>query len=132
MIFIDTSAFFALADRADLNHRRAVTLLRRLNKENRAVFTHNYIVVETMALLQRRLGTESAVKFLNDMTNFPMIWTDEELHKRAAHAFINGKSKAVSLVDYLSFAIMRERGVSQAFAFDDDFRQAGFTLYSSQ
>jgi predicted nucleic acid-binding protein len=130
MIFVDTSAFFALADRADLNHRRATTLLKKLAKQDEPLFTHNYVFVETAALLQRRLSFQSAVKFLGDMGDFPMVWIDQMLHERAARAFSKGKPKTVSFVDYTSFILMREREVDKAFAFDDDFRKAGFALCS--
>jgi predicted nucleic acid-binding protein len=33
-----------------------------------------------------------------------------------------------SLVDAVSFAVMRERGIAEAFAFDRHFLIAGFTL----
>ena len=130
MIFIDTSAFFALADRADAAHRKSKAILAKLVRENEQLFTHNYIVVETAALLHRRLGAKSAIRFLDDMTRFPVTWVDADLHEQAARAFAQGKSTAVSFVDRISFALMRQEAVRTAFAFDDDFRRAGFILYA--
>jgi predicted nucleic acid-binding protein len=39
--------------------------------------------------------------------------------------------RQVSLVDWTSFVLMRRRGTSEAFAFDDDFTRQGFTLFGS-
>lgn len=130
MIFVDTSAFFALADRADAAHKRSKEILARLAQGGEDLFTHNYIVVETVALLHRRLGIKIAVRFLDDMNRFPVVWVDADLHQQAARSFGEGKFKTVSFVDEISFAVMRRKAVSAAFAFDDDFRRAGFTLYS--
>jgi len=38
-------------------------------------------------------------------------------------------SHPLTLVDAVSFVIMAERGIEQAFAFDADFERAGFTLF---
>ena len=37
-----------------------------------------------------------------------------------------GGQRAVSLVDWTSFLVMRRRGISTSFAFDDDFAAQGF------
>ena len=58
-IFVDTSAFFALLDRDDANHKKAKGAWNNvLNSENILVTT-NYILVESFALIQHRLGMEA-------------------------------------------------------------------------
>lgn len=42
--------------------------------------------------------------------------------------FLVTQRRAPSLVDFVSFEVMRERGITTAFAFDDDFRRQGFEL----
>jgi predicted nucleic acid-binding protein len=37
----------------------------------------------------------------------------------------------LSLVDAVSFAVMREAGITRAFAFDEDFRAAGFEVFGT-
>jgi predicted nucleic acid-binding protein len=53
LILMDTSAIYALADRADPNHATAVQQLRRVEKEEHELFLHSYILAESAALLQR-------------------------------------------------------------------------------
>ena len=55
MIFVDTSALLALLDRDDEFHARAATVIRSLGADD-ALLTHEYVIVETTALAQRRLG----------------------------------------------------------------------------
>lgn len=129
MIFVDTSAFFALADCADAAHQKSKAILTTLMRKDEDLFTHNYVVVETIALLHRRLGVKSAIRFLDDMTHFPVAWVNADLHAQAAHSFARGKSATISFVDQVSFTLMRQKSARAAFAFDDDFRRAGFTLY---
>ncbi len=56
MIFVDTSAIFALADGIDARHDEATRAFDALLRTGRRLFTHSYVLVESMALLQRRLG----------------------------------------------------------------------------
>ena len=67
MIFIDTSAFYAILDRNDRVHRAAretwTTMLS--GDATPPLVTSNYILVETFALVQARLGL-AAVRDLND------------------------------------------------------------------
>jgi uncharacterized protein len=37
--------------------------------------------------------------------------------------------RQISLVDWTSFTVMRERTITHAFAFDDDFERQGFETF---
>lgn len=86
-------------------------------------------MVETTALLQRRIGLESVRDFhLKILPLFEIIWVDAELYAKAVQRlFVQGK-KELSLVDCLSFEIMESRSISMAFAFDEHFEKAGFQI----
>ena len=66
MIFLDTSAIFALANTNDLNHERAVDLFGRAIAAGESFLVHNYVLLESAALLQRRLSFDSALRLLHD------------------------------------------------------------------
>ena len=55
-------------------------------------------------------------------------WVDEELHRAAVTSLLASGRKDVSLVDWVSFELMRRAGISMAFAFDRDFAAQGFSL----
>lgn len=99
MIFVDTSAFFALADRADEEHESARALYGALLAANSALTTHSYVVVETAALVQRRLSARAARTFLQDMEHFPIVWVDRRLHEHGVERFASITRRGVSLVD---------------------------------
>ncbi len=66
MIFVDTSAIYALADRRDTNHLDAAHRFDTLLQSGRRPFTHSYVLVESMALLDRRLGAGRAKPLVVD------------------------------------------------------------------
>lgn len=90
--------------------------------------THSYIIVESCALVQRRLGPD-AVRVLLDafIPSLSVLYVDEALHQRAAAAYLAALAKrGVSFVDRVSFEMMRHLALDGAFVFDDDFGHEGF------
>jgi predicted nucleic acid-binding protein len=128
LIFVDTSALYALADKADPHHKRAVDLFGQLLSEGEPLLTHNYVLVEATALLQSRLGLPAAISLARSSENFDVVWVDKARHREALDHLERSGKRRVSLVDQVSFLIMRERKVERAFAFDPDFEVEGFRL----
>ncbi len=128
MIFLDTSAIYALADRSDANHHRARRQFARILEASLPIITHNYVLFESCALLQHRLGLSSAVALQESSRAFEVAWIGEDLHREAAHRWSGGR-RSLSLVDHVSFVLMERRRIEIAFAFDPDFAGAGFRLF---
>jgi len=129
VIFIDTSAIYALADKADPNHVAAYGKFEDALKSGEIFLLHNYVLLESAALLQARLGLHSAIFFLKDAKSFDMEWVDLDLHEEAEKELEKIGKRDISLVDCTSFVVMRRRGVRKAFAFDPDFKNQGFLIY---
>lgn len=131
-VFVDTSALYAVLDREDENHAAAgETFAALLDRES--LLTHSYVVVETTALVQRRLGLEAARALTDEvLPALELVFVDESLHRAAAAALLASGARDVSLVDWTSFELMRRLGVAEAFAFDDDFARQGFTFLPSR
>jgi predicted nucleic acid-binding protein len=129
VIFIDTSAIYALADKADPNHITAYNKFEDILKSGEVPLLHNYILLESVALLQARLGIPSAILFLKDARSFEVEWVDLDLHKEAEKELERIGKRGISLVDCTSFIVMRRRRVQRAFAFDPDFKDQGFLIY---
>jgi predicted nucleic acid-binding protein len=127
--FVDTSAFFALLDADDANRERARTHLQDVVEADVDLLTHEYVVVETTALVQRRLGLEALRRFVDDLLPLAEVaWVDESLHAEAREALLAARRRDVSLVDWTSFLVMRRHGVRRAFTFDPDFGAEGFEV----
>ena len=129
MIFLDTSAIYAWADVADRNHRTALRRLEAILDAEEQLLTHNYVLVESTALLQSRLGLQAAGSLARDSAAFVIDWVDDDLHASGIRELERSTSRRVSLVDHISFLVMKQRRVTTAFAFDPDFTAAGFRLF---
>lgn len=129
MIFLDTSAIYAMADRGDPRHELARDRFRALIGAGEDILTHNYVLVESMALIQHRLGLIAALKLAHDSRAFEIEWVGKAVHEEAVRSLAGVRKRHVSVVDQVSFLIMRSRGVETALAFDRDFVDEGFRLY---
>lgn len=126
-VFVDTSALFAVLDADDANHASAGRIWRKLLDEPEEMVCSNYILIELFALLQRRLGLEAVRTFHSDVVGVLQVrWVDEALHAAGVAALLTAGRRQLSLVDCVSFELMRRLGLTSAFAFDEDFADQGF------
>lgn len=87
----------------------------------------NYIMVETLALVQSRLGVKAVAMFVDDILPVVHIeWVDEDIHKTAIAALRAASRRGLSFVDCVSFEIMRKHSLKTAFTLDAHFREQGF------
>lgn len=126
--FVDTSGLYAFLASDDEAHARAVRTFQRLTADKERLLTHNYVVVESSALAQRRLGSQAVADLHDSVLPFvDIVWVDEHLHRRAVEANRAAARRTISLVDWTSFLVMGDRGIGRAWAFDRDFDEHGFT-----
>jgi predicted nucleic acid-binding protein len=128
-VFLDTSAILAVLDGDDQCHPEADAIWRRLLGTEESLLSSNYVLVETFALVQRRLGMAAVRAVEREIV--PLLdlhWLDEELHRTSMTAWLGASRRNLSLVDCSSFVVMRCHNVRQAFAFDGHFEEHGFDL----
>lgn len=127
-IFVDTSAFYAVLDREDENHASARETWLRLLREEHTLVTSNYILLETSALLQNRIGIPALRTFHEDVEPLlRVVWITGDRHASGVEAALAASRKRLSVVDCISFQVMRESAVETAFSFDRHFTEQGFT-----
>jgi len=129
MIFLDTSAIFALADQRDIYHAAAVRMFDKARDNGEEMLTHSYILVESAALLERRLGLQVALKFLKEVTQFHIIWIDEDLHNASVQRLAKSRPADLSLVDAVSFQVMEIENIKHYMGFDQHFAEGNFQPY---
>jgi uncharacterized protein len=132
MILVDSSALYAILDRDDENHRAAKATWVDMLQTDRPVIVTNYIIVETTALVQQRLGIDAVRILCADMLPaLDIHWITEDDHEHAQNALLAADRRTLSLVDCSTFHVMRSRLVRNAFAFDPHFREQGFDVLPS-
>ena len=127
--FVDTSALYAVLDADDANHALAASEWKSLLEAGVALVTTSYVLVETIALLQHRLGLKSVHTFREDISPLLCVhWVDAPLHEAGLAAVLAAQRRQLSLVDCVSFAFMRAQALDGAFTFDPHFFEQGFVV----
>ncbi len=128
-VLMDSAGFLALWDAGDEHHRRAVALQTELARQRRRFLTTEYIVDETITLLLVRHSHAAASDFLDTVERSESLrleWIGPERFHAAASLFRRHGDKEWSFTDCVSFVVMRELRLRDAFTSDQHFRQAGF------
>lgn len=126
MFFADTSFFIALQVVRDTHHVAATALWR--GSSTRLVTT-NQVIGETWTGLRRRADHRAASAFYQAASAEPrlsIVSVGPELERVAWRWLLQHDEREYSFVDATSFALMREKKIREAFAFDGDFAAAGF------
>ena len=128
-VFVDTSAMYALVDQGDAHHAAAAATLVDLARSGVELVTHEYAIVETIALLQRRIGVHAVRELVSKVLPVLRVeWVTREAHGSARDALLSADRRGVSLVDWTSFLLMRGARIQRAFTFDGDFAAQGFRV----
>jgi len=130
-LFVDTGAWFALADRSDKHHDRSVEIYPNLLRRCNHLTTTNLVVAETYILIRRALGHQSGIDFLQNIAASPRVikvYSDSVLEEEAEGILQKYRDQDFSYTDAVSFAVMKQYTISKAFSFDQHFITAGFTL----
>jgi predicted nucleic acid-binding protein len=128
-VFMDTAGFLALWDAADDHHEMAVELQAELVRKRRRFLTTDYVVDETVTLLQVRHSHRAAADFLRSVTTSALLqlqWASPDRFHAAANFFARHADKEWSFTDCVSFVLMHELRIGECFTTDHHFRQAGF------
>jgi hypothetical protein len=126
LVFVDTSAWYALVNRQDPEHRATNQLLEQ---QRGHLVTSNYVFDETVTLCLRRLGHSAALRVgtaLRDRDVVQLIRASADDERGAWELFRDRPDKEYSYTDCVSFTMMRRLGLTRAAALDDDFRREGF------
>ena len=131
-VFVDTSAFYALACKTDRVHASALAIHERLKDEAAQLLTTNYVFLESVSLIQKRHGVDRTKQFGDFVsTHITLLWMTELQHRAAWDYWKQRGMRGLSLVDCSCVVVMREMGIQHVFGFDDQFRGAGLTLLSA-
>jgi len=126
-VLVDSSAIYALVDRDDAFHRKAVALLRSMSGRGLTPLLTNFIVAESHALILSRMNAAMAWHWLLGQS-----WQveavqagDEDVARDIIRKYTD---KSFSYTDATSFAVMARTRINVAFGCDPHFPQYGFKL----
>ena len=129
-VFIDTSGWASFFIERDPYHVEALKLMRQWQQQNRRIVTTNYVLTELIALFTReRVQRSTALDYIETIQSadwVEIVHIDESLDTEAWQLLADRLDKQWSLVDAVSFVVMKDRGMTEALATDHHFEQAGF------
>lgn len=129
---VDTGALLALASSRDQYHERASRTLARLQAAGTRLVGHTLVLGELHGHLIRRLEPADARRLVLGVMRDPVFeWIDAgtDIVSRGFSGWIERfPDQRFSLTDAVTFEMMREERITSAFAFDQDFVTAGFSL----
>ena len=134
-IFVDTSAWDAIADRGDKNHRSALLFRNEIAGRYQLV-TSNYVLDELYTLLLLNIGYQATIRFkrqldlLSQEGVLEVIWISEQTADEAWVIFEQyNVDKRWSFTDCTSYVLMKRLAIAEAFAFDRHFEQMGLNRH---
>ncbi|MBI3280862.1 MAG: PIN domain-containing protein [Acidobacteria bacterium] len=117
-LFVDTSVWYAAADKSDVNNESA----KRVLSNGEALVTTDHVLVETWTLIRYRLGRRSAERFWDGLrAGVGLEMVNAADLESAWEIGATWRDQDFFLVDRTSFAVMRRLGIERVTSFDEDF-----------
>lgn len=127
-VFVDTSAWIALALKHDAYHEAAKEVLKTMVASRVIQVTSNLVISETYTFIRYNVNYRTALRFLESIKeaenlNFlQVIYSTPEIEREAVRLIKKYSDQAISYVDAVSFAILeQQKDIKDVFTFDRHF-----------
>jgi predicted nucleic acid-binding protein len=134
-VFVDASAWVAITNRKDANHRKAVQIFRRLLGTSTRLIATTWTAYEALTIVKSRLGYSQAERLWDRFQAralVDLVWIDEKFEREALDLFWRFRDKSWGVVDCSRLAVMQDLGCRHVVAYDRHFveasRQYGFVI----
>lgn len=130
-VFVDSSGFYAELDGTDPRHPQAREAFANAQREHWQLITSNYVLHESWAIIQARLGWEAVDAWRDRLVSLcEIVWVTAELHALGEARCRQARQRHLSLTDCTTIELMRRHKIHQAIAFDEHLAREGFRLPS--
>jgi predicted nucleic acid-binding protein len=133
-VFVDTWAWYALADKKDADHELAQLTNEELLDAGHTFVTTNFVLDETLTLIRYKVNHATAVKFWHTLHKLIaarlviLMRVDEDQEVAAWKIFERYADQEFSYTDCTSFAVMRALKLTHVFTGDGHFATLGFVV----
>ena len=134
-VFVDASAWVAITNRKDRNHKEAIQIFRSLLESSTLLITTTWTTYEALTIVKSRLGFNQADRLwdrIKARALVDLVWIDQRIEQSALELFWLRGQKMGCVVDCSSLVVMNTLGARHAFAYDGHFieasRQFGFAV----
>ena len=127
-VLIDTSAIYGIVSIGDRFHSQSREIYSELLERGDRLYVTSYVLVESAALIHRRLGFKTLREFMESIEGvWETLWIYQSTHEQIWNRMRDYGDSRLSLVDW-SVIISAEVTRSAIFTFDSDFAQQGLTV----
>lgn len=130
-VFIDTAAWIALVNQRDDLHYPALEASKKLRQAQSTLITTEFVLLEVADGLSNLSTRSSAINFIESLYRLPklkIIQLDQSLYQKGWQLYKQRLDKEWSLTDCISFVVMKQEIITQAFTSDRHFEQAGYEI----
>jgi len=127
-VFADTSFYLAYVNPRDGAHGATMEFVRQFRGET---VTSEYVLVEVGNSLARSADRRVFLDLLRDLRadrHASIVPATHALFEAGANLYARRADKEWSMTDCISFAVMRQEGLTEALTTDRHFEQAGFRV----
>lgn len=128
-VFVDSAAWIALLNTKDTLHFQAEQIRARLQKQTAMIVTTEFVLLEVADALCSPGLRKNTVVFINrlrQVKNLQIIPVSQSLLAEGWTLYSQRDDKDWGLTDCISFVVMRQENITEAFTSDHHFEQAGF------
>jgi uncharacterized protein len=125
-VFGDTSYYGALISPKDVHHEAAVQWSRT---SSRVIVLTEFVLLELGNAFRSgtdRRGFAAFVEYLRSDPHTILVSASSELFQAGMKLFAKRWDKDWSVIDCISFVVMKQQGLTEALTADRHFEQAGF------
>ncbi|WP_228041355.1 type II toxin-antitoxin system VapC family toxin [Planktothrix mougeotii] len=130
-VFVDTSAWIALINQSDHLAAQSEQILLKLKQQKITLVTTEFVLLEVADALCKTNLRQKTYAYINGIKKatdvIQVIPLDPNLLDKGWAIYHQYSDKDWGLTDCISFVVMRQEGITDAFTSDRHFEQAGFT-----
>ena len=118
---------------SDALYLQAQSVYVNLVRRKVPLVTSEFVLLEVADALSSLVLRPRTIGFINRLRRdvLEIVPLDEDLRQKGWALYGQRPDKEWGLTDCISFVIMQERGITEAFTSDHHFTQAGFTVLLS-
>jgi uncharacterized protein len=128
-VFVDTAAWIALLNVRDALHQQANDVMDKLVRLKTPLVITEFVLLEVADALCTPTSRSQTVTFINSLRlleSVKIIPVSQKLLDEGWAFYSQRPDKGWGLTDCISFVVMTQEGITQAFTSDRHFQQAGF------
>lgn len=130
-VFLDTSGLIALVNTDDQWNEQAELVWTALLKQNSRFLTSSWVLAElgdSLSSIKLRPLACQITDSVRASDRIEIVAYSDSLDQQGWHLYRSRQDKEWGITDCISFIIMQQKGLIDAFTSDHHFEQAGFNV----